>query len=107
MKGKHIRSRRYPILFRHLFLALAAYRIPMPVTELMVFPGRSAYYVCPRCGITVEREYMRYCDRCGQRLGWRNCERARIVYPGTRTRGGNLGDSKKDKQVPRNGSKRV
>ena len=63
-----------------------SYRFPMPVAELMVFSssfGRTAYYVCPRCHITMEREYQSYCDRCGQRLDWTNCQNARIVYPGT------------------------
>lgn len=63
---------------------LAHYRIPMPVTELMVFPdcmGQPSFYVCPKCGVTMEREYMRFCDRCGQRLDWRGCENAKIVYP--------------------------
>lgn len=63
-----------------------SYRFPMPVAELMVFSssfGRTAYYVCPRCHITMEREYQSYCDRCGQRLEWTNCQNARIVYPGT------------------------
>jgi hypothetical protein len=62
-----------------------SYRFPMPVAELMVFSssfGYTAYYVCPRCHITMEREYQSYCDRCGQRLGWTNCQNARIVYPG-------------------------
>ena len=63
-----------------------SYRFPMAVAELMVFSsfcGSTAYYVCPRCRITMEREYQSYCDRCGQRLDWTNCQNARIVYPGT------------------------
>ena len=65
-----------------------SYRFPMTVAELMVFPssfGRTAYYVCPRCHITMEREYQSYCDRCGQRLGWSNCQNAKIIYPGTKS----------------------
>lgn len=63
-----------------------SYRFPMAVAELMVFSsfcGSTAYYVCPRCRITMEQEYQSYCDRCGQRLDWTNCQNARIVYPGT------------------------
>ena len=63
-----------------------SYRFPMAVAELMVFSsfcGSTAYYVCPRCRITMEREYQSCCDRCGQRLDWTNCQNARIVYPGT------------------------
>ena len=49
------------------------YRIPMNVTKSMSFYsfGRySSYPICPRCKITVEREYMAFCSRCGQKLDW-------------------------------------
>ena len=63
----------YPtVLFLGVVLILASWRAPMQVTELkMLFicPERPAYYVCPRCGMTMEREFMSFCDRCGQRLG--------------------------------------
>ena len=62
------------------------YRTPMRVREIMVFPdmrGRPAFAVCPRCGITMEREYMSYCDRCGQCLNWRDFKKAAIIYPGS------------------------
>lgn len=70
----------------HMLLAFADFRIPRPVTELMVFPacpGTPAYYVCPRCKITMEREFMLFCDRCGQRLDWRSYKHAKIIYPGS------------------------
>lgn len=54
------------------------YRKPMTVTEwrplgkMPGYPVRPSYYpVCPRCDQTFEREYQRFCDRCGQRLAWR------------------------------------
>lgn len=84
MKGKRIRFQHAPALLAPILLALASYRIPMPVSELKVFPdcmGRPAYYVCPRCGLTMEREFMNFCDRCGQRLDWRGYRHVRIVYP--------------------------
>ena len=65
----------------------ALYRTPMRVREIMVFPamrGRPAFAVCPRCGITMEREYVAYCDRCGQCLSWRDFKKAIIVYPGAK-----------------------
>lgn len=55
------------------------YRKAMPVTEIRRFQGGCAYPVCPRCGITLEREYQAYCDRCGQRLNWRSLHKAKIV----------------------------
>ena len=59
------------------------WRVPIPVTELKVLsncPGRPAYYVCPQCELTMEREFMFFCDRCGQRLSWRSCQTAKTIY---------------------------
>ncbi len=84
MRGKRIRLQHAPSLLVPMLLALASYRLPMPVSELKVFPecmGRPAYYTCPRCGLTMEREFMNFCDRCGQRLGWRGYRHVKIVYP--------------------------
>ena len=71
-----------PVLFWNLLMLLSNYRLKMPVTEVMVFPDGNAYYVCPRCHITVEREFMSFCDHCGQHLGWKDYKKARIIYPG-------------------------
>ncbi len=30
----------------------------------------TAYPVCPGCGADLERDYQRFCDRCGQKLDW-------------------------------------
>lgn len=46
------------------------YRIPLPVTEVLALHHGDSYPLCPRCRTSMEREYMHYCDRCGQRLGW-------------------------------------
>ena len=73
-----------PDIFSNLLLILAGYRMKMPVTEVMLFPDGSSYYVCPRCHITMEREFMHFCDRCGQRLDWKGYKKARIVYPDQR-----------------------
>lgn len=52
------------------------FRLPMPVTKVMVFRSGDSYPVCPWCGITLEREYQRFCDRCGQRLDWKELSSA-------------------------------
>lgn len=62
MKGSHIHGKRSEA---------GSYRSPLPVTESHSFPDGN-YPICPRCRLTLPREYMRYCDRCGQRLSW-NC----------------------------------
>ena len=46
---------------------LTQFRIPKLVSDLMIFPDTS-FFVCPQCGITLEREFMKYCDCCGQCL---------------------------------------
>ena len=58
------------------------YRVPMEVTRILKLKNGDLYPVCPRCRITVDREYMKFCDRCGQRLGWTEIKDAIIVYPG-------------------------
>ncbi len=62
-----------------------SYRKVMLVNEVMVFDtwfGKTGYYVCPRCKITMEREFMSFCDRCGQKLDWKYYRKAKKVYPG-------------------------
>ncbi|MCD7756151.1 MAG: hypothetical protein LUJ09_07490 [Firmicutes bacterium] len=54
----------------------ASYRQAMPVTAMRIYRGGDGYYVCPRCGVSLEREFMAYCDRCGQCLGWEQHHRA-------------------------------
>ena len=60
-----------------------SYRQPMPVTAAMYFPDCHPpvmFPLCPRCHITMEREYQSYCDRCGQQLAWEQYgRRTRII----------------------------
>lgn len=56
------------------------YRQPLRVTDILVLGNGYCFPVCPRCGITLEREYMHYCDRCGQCLEWSKYNKAEIVY---------------------------
>lgn len=55
-----------------------SYRTPMRVTQLKKYRA-TAYYICPRCNITMEREFMAYCDRCGQCLCWKNYRKAMVL----------------------------
>lgn len=61
-------------------LRFTEYRMALSIKGVIIFPDGAAYYVCPRCGVTLEREFVNYCDRCGQHLSWNSCEKARIVY---------------------------
>lgn len=56
-----------------------AYRTPLAVSKVMLFPNGESFAVCPRCDITLEREYQAYCDRCGQCLEWRRFRHATLL----------------------------
>lgn len=59
-----------------------AFRQPMPVTKMLLLRSGDSYPLCPQCAVSLEREYQRFCDRCGQRLDWKRYRGAQIVYPG-------------------------
>ncbi|MEI3111082.1 MAG: hypothetical protein V8S71_04530 [Oscillospiraceae bacterium] len=64
------------------FRIAASYRIPMSVVSLRRYSGRNgiyAYPICPRCNTTLPREYLSFCDRCGQRLNWKRFAKAAII----------------------------
>lgn len=66
-----------------------SYRMPMKVEEEIVFLNGHAFSVCPRCKISMEREYQSYCDRCGQCLDWSDFRNAkkRWVLPSNMVNG--------------------
>lgn len=47
-----------------------SYRLTMQVRIYVRYFNGTCFPVCPRCEIPIERDYMSYCDRCGQKLGW-------------------------------------
>ena len=60
------------------------FRTPMPVTEIRCYRwghGLTGFPVCPQCHNTLEWEYQKFCDRCGQRLNWKNYHKATIIFP--------------------------
>lgn len=40
------------------------------VDEALVYNDGETYWICPNCKTSFEREYQKYCDRCGQKLKW-------------------------------------
>ena len=48
-----------------------SYRVMRPVVHVRRLQNGDCYPICPRCNRTIEREYMRFCDRCGQPLDWK------------------------------------
>lgn len=55
-----------------------AYRTPMPIQQMKILGG-FGYYICPQCGMTMDREFMSYCDRCGQCLDWKGYRKAVVI----------------------------
>lgn len=47
------------------------YRVPVLVTEFRTFIISGNYPVCPRCRNSLDREYMSFCNNCGQKLSWK------------------------------------
>lgn len=64
-----------------------SYRIPMRVREKFYFthgwlfdgPARDVYSVCPRCGISMDCDYHKFCCYCGQKLDWRGYEQTKAL----------------------------
>ena len=65
-----------------LFYLSPTYRIPKQVKQICSYKWGVDFPKCPRCGSTMEREYQRFCDRCGQRLSWRDFDDAEVIYVG-------------------------
>ena len=66
--------------FSVFFRLLMTYRMPMVVKEMVSFyhfPEDNVYYRCPRCQELLPREFVAYCDRCGQCLDWRDYRKAK------------------------------
>lgn len=55
-----------------------SYRLPLPVKEIIVYQSGDQYPRCPRCEQSIDREYMLFCDRCGQRLDWCNFTKEKV-----------------------------
>ncbi len=60
------------------------FRKPISVAQIRCFHfahDLTGFPVCPQCGVTMEREYQSFCDRCGQCLDWKNLSKAAIILP--------------------------
>ena len=72
-----LREQEYELNF---LIHVVSYRIPVPVTQVVRYPMRGYCYPrCPRCKSSMEREYVSFCDRCGQRLSWSRIEKAQVL----------------------------
>ena len=81
MKAKEKISKKKQNGTIRLFLQVFTYRMPLPVTRVVVYFDDTAYPLCPRCASALEREYAFFCDQCGQKLGWKRYPHAKVVRP--------------------------
>lgn len=58
-----------------------SYREPMKIERISVWRSGEAYPVCPRCGNLLVRDYMCFCNECGQKLNWKGISRAQLIMP--------------------------
>lgn len=58
----------------------ASFRKPLAVLQLLQLENGTIFPVCPRCRCSLDREYMNYCDRCGQHLNWKRLRHAEIIH---------------------------
>ena len=56
------------------------YRLPKAVCTVLQLPSGNCYPLCPQCGSSLDREYLRFCSCCGQHLCWQYLSAARVRY---------------------------
>lgn len=66
-------------LQKYRLLSAEAFRCPMYVSQALLFRNGDIFPICPRCQITLEREYQKFCDRCGQALNWDTYSNAQLI----------------------------
>lgn len=49
------------------------------VDEALVYNDGETYWICPNCKTSFEREYQKYCDRCGQKLEWPDLNKIKYI----------------------------
>lgn len=73
---KHLKS--YIICEPLRFFAIKGFK--MRVQEVMQLHD-GEYFICPGCGITLDRDFQNYCDRCGQHLDWSGYRNVKVIFP--------------------------
>ena len=57
------------------------FRSPLQVTEMIYLSHmHTAYPRCPRCHASLDREYMAFCNCCGQHLDWAYIDKATVLF---------------------------
>lgn len=82
LKQEPTRQRNAPAL--GMIARAISYRMPIPVTQVLKLGGGNCYPICPRCDSSFDREYTKFCDRCGQHLAWELFDLATERIAGTK-----------------------
>ena len=82
---RKMRANKLLLPFQNIKVELI-YNQPSEVTSIRYFThSKTSSAVCPSCNCSIEREYQKHCDQCGQLLGWkrfiRNDVKVIIIKP--------------------------
>lgn len=69
------------MLLKNIYLLgrLLSYRAKMNIKYIKLYKNGDGYPLCPRCFSAIDRDYILFCTRCGQRLGWSKLGKAEYV----------------------------
>lgn len=56
-----------------------SFREPRRVEKIIRLANGDCFPLCPRCQVSMEREYVKFCDRCGQKLSWTGFRKAKVI----------------------------
>lgn len=56
-----------------------SFREPQKIIQIIRLQNGCCFPVCPRCQVSLEREYCKFCDRCGQKLSWIGFGKAKVI----------------------------
>lgn len=56
------------------------YRQTLEISEIVCLKrSQVLFYICPRCNRVIDREFMRFCDSCGQKLSWNKINKVEVI----------------------------
>lgn len=76
---KKTETTKEKLVYKELIYKELMYRVPMQVTTIIMYKPDYGFPQCPKCEVTIERDYQKFCDRCGQKLSWKHYSKAKII----------------------------
>ena len=84
MHWKKVRTRRRKRIAR--WRHACSYRSPMQVKLYMRTWCRDYYPICPRCSSSMDRDFVSYCNQCGQKMAWDQLNEVCFIKAGDKER---------------------